>query len=229
MASVARSDSIGQGGGSNTSPEVRSLFSTPIVVHDVPDAASLNGELRRVIVERAETHPTTHHSNVGGWQSSWDMEKWGGAGAIKLLAIGRNLANRFTLDRDGHAGRGPHPDFFAVTWLGNMWANINRSGHANQIHSHPGAYWSGVYYVDDGGIAADPALGGFLEFLDPRGPLPLMNAPHLRMAGGLTAGAVERIQPKAGRLVLFPAWLMHQVSHYHGNAERISIAFNLAV
>jgi len=40
---------------------------------------------------------------------------------------------------------------------------VNRSGHGNEYHSHPGSYWSGVYYVDDGGIAADPSLGGELE------------------------------------------------------------------
>src|SRR5471030_2864039 len=112
---------------------------------------------------------------------------------------------------------------------GNMWANINRNGDGNGFHSHPGAYWSGVYYVDDGGIDADPALGGELEFLDPRGPLAMMNAPHLRMAGALTAGATERLRPKAGRMVIFPAWLMHQVLPYRGGRERISIAFNLCV
>jgi hypothetical protein len=155
---------------------------------DVPEAATLNSELRRVIVEREKTHPTTQHSNFGGWQSSWDMDRWGGAPAIKLMGIGRNLANRVTTDRKGNAGSGPHPGYFAVTWHGNMWANVNRSGHGNEFHSHPGAFWSGVYYVDDGGIDADPSLGGELEFMDPRGPLPAMNAPHLgyAMPGGLT-------------------------------------------
>jgi uncharacterized protein (TIGR02466 family) len=37
------------------------------------------------------------------------------------------------------------------------------------------------------------------------------------------------VRPKAGRMVMFPAWLLHQVRVYHGTAERISIAFNLAV
>jgi len=83
--------------------------------------------------------------------------------------------------------------------------------HGNEFHSHPGAYWSGVYYVDDGGTADNPSLGGELEFMDPRGPLPLMNAPHLRMTGNMTAGANERVTPKAGQLAMFPAWLMHQV------------------
>jgi Putative 2OG-Fe(II) oxygenase len=30
-------------------------------------------------------------------------------------------------------------------------------------------------------------------------------------------------------MVLFPAWMMRQVRPYRGNAERISIAFNLFV
>jgi uncharacterized protein (TIGR02466 family) len=210
-------------------PSIGALFSTPLITQDVPDADKLNVELRAVIAQRSKTHPSTQHSNLGGWQSSWDMDRWGGAPAIKLLAIGRNLANRMTTDRDGNAGRGPHPEHFAVTWISNMWANVNRGGHGNEFHAHPGAYWSGVYYVDDGGIADNPALGGELEFMDPRGALPLMNAPHLRMIGSFSAGATERVLPKAGRLVMFPAWLMHQVRPYKGNAERISIAFNLAL
>ena len=56
-----------------------------------------------------------------------------------------------------------------------------------------------------------------------------MNAPHLRIAGNLTAGSTERIRPKAGRLVMFPSWVFHQVRPYYGSAERISIAFNLTV
>ena len=159
------------------------------------------------------------------------MDRWGGAPAIKLLAFGRNFANRMTTDRSGNAGGGPHPGYFAVTWTANMWANINRSGHGNEYHSHPGAFWSGVYYVDDAGIDADPSLGGELEFMDPRGPLPAMAAPHLGYAipGGLSSGATERIRPKSGRMVLFPSWVLHQVRPYHGTAERISIAFNLTV
>lgn len=210
-------------------PEVRPLFATPLVIFEVPDAAKLNADLRRVIEEREKAHPTTQKSNMGGWQSSWDMDRWGGAPAIKLLAYGRNVATRLTTDSQGTAGQGPYPGHFAVTWIANMWANINRSGHGNEYHSHPGSYWSGTYYVDDGGIAADPSLGGELEFLDPRGPVPLMNAPHLRMAGHLSAGSTERLAPKAGRLVMFPSWVFHQVRPYNGTAERISIAFNLAV
>src|SRR6266478_4243815 len=97
------------------------MFATPSALFEVPDAASLNSELRQAIAARQKTHPGTQHSNLGGWQSDWDMDRWGGAAAIKLLAIGRNTANRITTDRQGKP--------VAPTWKANMWANANRSGH----------------------------------------------------------------------------------------------------
>ena len=199
------------------------LFATPVVLSDLPDAPTLCAELRAGIAQREKTHPGTQASNLGGWQSTWDVDKWAGASAIKLLAIGRNIANRITTDRAGKP--------LSIMWQANMWANINRSGHGNEFHSHPGSYWSGVYYVDDGGISADPSLGGELEFMDPRGPAPAMYAPHLAFAipGGLSVGANETVQPKAGRLVMFPAWLLHQVRPYRGTAQRVSVAFNLSL
>ena len=110
--------------------EIVPLFSTPVVISDLPEAASINGELAKVIAERHKSHPGTQHSNLGGWQSTWDMDRWGGASAIKLLAIGRNLANRYTTDREGKPA--------SVTWRAKMWANVNKAGHGNFIcHASP--------------------------------------------------------------------------------------------
>ena len=203
--------------------EIVPIFSTPIVLTEIPDAPALSAALAQVIFAREQAHPGTQHSNLGGWQSTWDMEKWGGAPAIKLLALARNIANRWTTDREGQP--------VSLTWRANMWANVNRSGHGNEFHSHPGSFWSGVYYVDDGGISADPSLGGELEFMDPRGPGPAMYAPQLafNMPGGRSVGANEVVPPRAGRLVLFPSWILHQVRPYRGTAQRISIALNLSL
>jgi uncharacterized protein (TIGR02466 family) len=210
---------------SNAQPayDTVAAFATPIVVADIPDAAQLNAALLPVLLKREAEQPSKSHSTLGGWQSTWDVDKWAGAPAIKLLAVGRNIANRVTTDRAGKP--------VTIMWQANMWANINRSGHGNEFHSHPGSFWSGVYYVDDGGIAADPSLGGELEFMDPRGPAPAMYAPQLAFAieGGLSVGTNQTIVPKAGRLVMFPAWLLHQVRPYRGSAQRISIAFNLGL
>jgi hypothetical protein len=62
--------------------EIVPLFSTPVVISDLPEAAALNTELAKIIGERHKSHPGTQHSNLGGWQSTWDMDRWGGASAI---------------------------------------------------------------------------------------------------------------------------------------------------
>ncbi len=203
--------------------QVHAVFATPIVTVEIADADRLNAELKLCILARAREHPSTRHSNLGGWQSTWDLEDWGGAAAGRLLDQGRAAANRLTADRAGRPAE--------VDWKTNAWANINRQGHGNEFHTHPGSFWSGTYYVDDGGAVAESGLGGEFEFQDPRGVAPAMYAPELafNVPGGRSAGASETMAPQAGRMLLFPAWLSHGVRPYLGQGERISIAFNLSV
>jgi uncharacterized protein (TIGR02466 family) len=203
--------------------EVRSYFATPVVVAILPDAEAVNRDLRRAILEREGAGESVQHSNLGGWQSDWELESWGGPAARRVLEAARELATRMTSDRAGRP--------IKVAWKTNAWANVNRKGHGNEFHTHPGAYWSGTYYVDDGGISEDPALDGAFEMQDPRGVAPAMYAPLLAFAvpGGQSVGASELIYPRAGQLVLFPSWLSHAVRPYHGDRERISIAFNFSL
>jgi hypothetical protein len=206
----------------STGPQVANLFSTPVVTLDVADSGALNSELRATIEQREKSHPGTQHSNLGGWQSDWDMDRWGGAAAIKLLAIGRNTANRITTNRRGPAGRdhlarqhvgerqshGPRQriplasrQLLVRRLLCRRWRQRRRSvaGRRARIHG-----------------SARPGLA--------------MYAPHLAFgSAGPSVGANETMRPKAGRLVMFPAWLLHQVRPYTGTAERISIAFNLSL
>jgi uncharacterized protein (TIGR02466 family) len=160
---------------------------------------------------------------LGGWQSSWDLAEWGGPAVGQVLAAARGLATRLTAKRQG----GP----VAIDWKINCWANVNRQGHGNEFHTHPGAFWSGTYYVEDGGTANDPSAGGEFEIQDPRGVAPAMYAPMLTFAGpgGASLGASETIRPASGMMILFPSWLQHAVRPYQGHAQRISIAFNLGI
>ncbi|MGQ0676213.1 MAG: TIGR02466 family protein [Rhodospirillales bacterium] len=202
---------------------VQSLFGTPLAVLTVPDATRLNAALSAVILGRARATPSVAASNLGGWQSSWDFAEWGGEAGRRILDIGKQAANRLTANRQGRQVN--------VPWKVNAWANVNHRGDANEFHTHPGAYWSGVYYVDDGGIADDPSLGGELEVQDPRGVLPAMYAPALtfNVPGGQTVGSSELLRPRAGMMTLFPSWVSHQVRPYRGDRVRISLAFNLSV
>ncbi len=199
--------------------DVRGLFPTPVAIAKLPDADALNTALSAVILEREAKDPGTQHSNLGGWQSPWDLEAWGGPATARVLEAARTLATQLTADRQGNP--------VEIDWKINCWANVNRRGHGNESHSHPGAFWSGSYYVADGG----QGMGGEFEVRDPRGVAPAMYAPLLTFAGpgGPSLGAAEQIAPVAGMMVLFPSWLQHAVRPYRGDAARISIAFNLGL
>lgn len=203
--------------------QMKGLFSTPVAAVMLPDAATRNARLEEIIVRRRDAHPTVGASNIGGWHSSRDFELWGGAAAEELLSHARSVATQLTADREGHSVR---PE-----WKVESWANINTHGDSNACHYHPGSFWSGTYYVNDGGCAEDAALGGEFEMFDPRGPAPMMHAPALKFGGedGLSAGSAETIRPRAGLMFLFPSFLLHAVRPYRGNGQRISVAFNLGL
>ena len=200
---------------------IRAIFATPIIECLIPDANALNSELKNIILNHEKSNKGSEHSNLGGWQSSWDMSEWGGEAFQEVQRTAHAVASRATCDRLGKAVK--------IDWLSNAWANLNRDGHGNEFHTHPGAYWSASYYVDDGGAASDPSLGGEFEIQDPRGVAPAMLAPELAFAmpGGQSIGASELVRPKCGLLLIFPSWLSHAVRPYHGDGVRISIAINM--
>ena len=204
-------------------PMLMKLFPTPVLIATMPDAEALNAELKRIILAREAATESVERSNRGGWQSSWDMYEWGGAPMQKVLDFAQGIVEDATVDRTGKQQK--------PAWRLNCWANINRTGHGNQFHTHPGALWSASYYVDDGGIGEDPALGGEFEIADPRGVGPAMYAPQLTFPGpdGVALGESMRLTPLAGALIIFPSWLSHGVCPYRGTRERISIAINFSI
>ena len=205
--------------------EIRSLFPTPLVQSTVEDAA-LVAELRRAILERETAEPGVTHSNDGGWQSAADFAEWSGPSGQSIIGAVRATVDQLTAYFDGTLLSGN-----TVDWRVQAWANVNRSGAANHLHFHPGAFWSACLYIDDGGIDGGTALGGAIEFSDPRGALPLMYAPSVKMriANCVTAGLGERVFPKTGMLLLFPAWLAHSVTRYTGNGTRVSVTMNFCL
>lgn len=205
--------------------EVRPAFSTPVIMAMVPEAERINKALRKTILAHEKKMPqrTTYDSNIGGWHSDRDLLDWGGAPVQQVVDTAKELADRMTAARSGRPAE--------VVWLSNAWANINRKGHSNEPHVHPGCFWSGVYYVDDGGCAKNREHGGEFVISDPRGAAPSMYAPNLcfRGPGGSSVGATELVPPREGVLMMFPAWLLHGVRPYLGPGTRISISFNLSV
>jgi uncharacterized protein (TIGR02466 family) len=220
-----RSSGEPQGAAGVDAPQLTllNLFATPLVIATMPGADALNAELKRLILAREAANESVQRSNHGGWQSSWDLHEWGGAPMQKVLGFVQTIVDQVTVDRAGKR--------HAIAWRINSWANVNRHGHGNQFHTHPGALWSATYYVDDGGVSADSSLGGEFEIQDPRGVAPVMYAPYLTFPGpdGAALGEAQRLTPRTGVCVVFPSWLSHGVRPYRGTRERISIAVNFSL
>ena len=192
------------------------LFATPMLRLAIPNAAPVNAGLRALILQKAQALPGKAISNVGGWQSDNDLLEWDAPeiATLKGWIVGavRQMAQYSPLFRNRAPG--------TTTFHAHAWANINRSGHYNRMHLHPGEHWSGVYYVDTGQPDAQIANNGVIEFLDPRPTARAMPVPGFKFDRGIS------VLPQAGMLLLFPSWLDHWVSPFQGTGERISIAFN---
>lgn len=203
--------------------QAASLFDTPVIVDQLHEAEEMNAALKAAIMKRMSEDEGITISNFGGWHSDTRMLEWGGEAAFSLCEKMIATADRFTVDIKAK-------DQPRYKWLPEMWANVSPPGASNRQHSHPGCFWSAVYYVDDGyGGSADPNLGGELVFFDPRMPMIRMNAPDLRFRrpGQPPDHDENRMRPATGRFVIFPSWLSHAVRPYNGKGRRISIAVNL--
>ncbi|MCD6075699.1 MAG: hypothetical protein K0Q70_2582 [Rhodospirillales bacterium] len=101
----------------------------------------------------------------------------------------------------------------------SMWANINPPGAKHSVHSHPNNFLSGVYYVQC------DAKANVIRFHDPRPQSEVIMPPRLQQ-NVYNANMIE-LETKPGRLVLFPAWLKHDVPTNLSERERISVSFDM--
>lgn len=199
------------------------LFATPLVVDTLYSEEGIAMLRAAIEAEMERDAEGLRISNLGGWHSNTKMLEWGGEAAKALVFKAMSMADARTQD-----AKSPQDSRFG--WIPELWANVNRKGHANQYHTHPGSYWSVVAYVDDGYEGDDdPMLGGELQLLDPRAPMTQMAAPDLRIldAAGQPILSELTIRPRTGMVVMFPSWLQHAVRPFHGEGTRISIAINL--
>jgi uncharacterized protein (TIGR02466 family) len=201
------------------SHEVRDIFPTPVIIAELDGAEALNEALRETILGRRAVSEGMNRSNVLGWHSDTKMLKWGGAPAQQLASMMMQLCGQHTQDT-GAQGNIPRYEM-AI----EMWANVSPAGASNQYHAHPACLWSGVYYVDDGGDQKSSPL----VILDPRYPTNRMYSADLVFTDekGPRRNTKERVEPKPGRLVIFPSWLTHGVKPHSGPRDRISVAMNL--
>lgn len=201
-------------------PQFRSMFATPVCVHYHPVAQEANAELRPLILAQAESGG--HMDRSAGWHSGTDFESWSGVQGQTLFRMLRDLADSLTAARNG--GR------VTLDWRISANAAIREKGDFVDPGARPGAFWSGVYYVDDGYHKTDDeTLGGEYELVDPRGVLPAMTTPQYgyRLPGTLMAGLRETIRPQTGMIILHPSWLACGERRFDGEGKRMAVEFDM--
>ena len=108
------------------------------------------------------------------------------------------------------------------------WANILDRGGLNVRHNHPNCHLSGVFY------AKAPIGAGKLRIYSPQrfpdsmdnvNPDTVVEVP-LRFPNRLSSSMID-LRIEDGLLVLFPAYLVHEVIANEAQEERISVAFNI--
>ena len=196
------------------------FFPTQVYYTDLADFEKLNDDLIEKIYAWREQDPHgTFRTNVpqlGGWHSSTDMHTRGEFGALtsEILEMADGIFRDLGYD----------PEFEPV--CDSMWTNINPRYSYNRSHTHPHALWSGVYYVHT------PDNCGLLSLTDPRPQSQIMPPYYDAQRRAAETWNEVYYQPQAGRLIMFPAWVAHEVqpnlSEQEGRAgDRISVSFNL--
>lgn len=189
------------------------LFSTPLLRFRVPEAAALNAALLETgEAMRAETGGVTK-SNRGGWHSPGNLFEYDAAPVQSLRAF----SEAAVWQANSQVGSAAEPAGFDVKLF--AWMNVNPPGGFNAPHTHPGAHWSGVYYVSQ--PAVETGSSGRIEFLSPRADLPswrILKAPAF--------SSKKSIRPEAGELILFPSYLVHWVYPNETEDARVTVAFN---
>lgn len=99
------------------------------------------------------------------------------------------------------------------------WATVLAKGAVHKAHSHPNNFLSGVYYV-----RTRPG-SDTINFHDPRPQTGIIRPPVVELTAENTDQVVVRVTD--GTLLMFPSYLEHSVDANMGNAERISISFNI--
>ena len=193
------------------------FYSTPIFFKDLENSEELNKHLLKHIKSwKKRDEKGIFRSNSLGWHSAVDMHhRKEYNGLVKEL---------FKMQDEIYQSEGYHPDTEPV--CDNMWANVNYKYSHNKNHVHPGAQWSGVYYIKA------PEKCGHIWFTDPCGQrhidMPIMAD---KKDKPIHYWREVHYQPIEGRLIMFPGWLTHEVAQNMCNLKgengwRVSVSFN---
>lgn len=165
-------------------------------------------QLKEEILQAKESEASIDYTNAGCWRSSrrYDIP-W----LVDLVVSLSAEALEFYQDKDPVIRSIYKQQPFKIDY----WTNVNSPGARNVIHSHSNSCFSCVYYIQATGT-------GDLRFLNPANVLGNLNrsSPFSRDF---------YFSPREGDLILWPAWLPHEVETNLSDNDRINITFDITL
>ena len=183
------------------------LFPTPVYIADIKHP-TLNQDLERDIIAWSKEDKGITRTNVKGWHSATNMHE---RPEFKNLVNMLYACQKTVYEQEYYESE---------PFLGNMWANINPPGGMNRAHQHPNSLWSGVYWIKT------PKNCGQLKIDDPRSVACMIRPRQKDIKKPDRLWRETHYEPIAGRVIMFPSWLMHAVDPNESNDIRISVSFN---
>jgi len=189
------------------------LFPSPMFLFEIAEAEQLNKRLLDEVAAIQASSEGVHKSNKNGWHSETDFFLRPEPACKSLAAYVLEALRHVTVKL------APNFNFDGKVFQCEGWFNVNPRGGFNRPHGHPGYALSGTYWIK---IPPEPAdMSGAFEFLDPR-----INACAPTIEGAMCFRRTLTLQPREGRLMIFPSYLNHWVYPNEQADERVSMAFN---
>ncbi len=197
----------------------RFAFPIPLMELQWENTEELNTALElEIYKERVRDPVGVYRSNTSGtWHSDTDLLNRLDGPFATLKQMWANAFMQYAISQ------GCHPKT-KLGWDLRAWAMIYSDRGYATAHNHPQCHFAGVYYVrgaeQEAKVMAtgDKVRPGTLEFVTPH--------QHDVWANWANLAPMCRVEPKEGKMVLFPSWLFHFVHPVVGQDDRIAVACN---
>ena len=208
--------------------KIGNLFAVPLVEFRMEDHEDPCRELASLFLER-ESQGDAYRDKVRRdtqqgalFESVWDLFHWSEAPVQQLTRFCHTSVGRVVHRLSDYSDE----EFQALRFDYHSWFHVTRTGGYQGVHNHPNASWSGIFCVDPGDELPERPDSGVVRFHDPRAAANYyidagcerLKVPH-RVGG-------YQIRHEAGKLVIFPSYLNHEIFPYQGERPRVVVAFN---